>query len=41
MLLAEQRDQGFIDLRPGAGSLVQENRHLLMEWTESAGNSMT
>jgi type IV secretory pathway VirD2 relaxase len=33
MLLAEQRDQGFIDLRPGAGSsyLVQENRHLLID----------
>jgi type IV secretory pathway VirD2 relaxase len=33
MLLAEQRDQGFIDLRPGAGSsyLVQENRYLLID----------
>jgi type IV secretory pathway VirD2 relaxase len=33
MLLVEQRDQGFIDLRPGAGSsyVVQENRHLLID----------
>jgi len=33
MLLAEQRDQGFIDLRPGAGRsyLVHENRHLLID----------
>jgi type IV secretory pathway VirD2 relaxase len=33
MLIAEQRDQGFIDLRPGAGSsyLVRENRYLLID----------
>jgi type IV secretory pathway VirD2 relaxase len=33
MLRAEQRDQGFIDLRPGAGSsyLVRENRYLLID----------
>jgi type IV secretory pathway VirD2 relaxase len=33
MLIAEQRDQGFIDLRPRAGSsyLIQENRHLLID----------
>ena len=32
MLLAEQRDQGVIDLRPGEGSsyLVRENRHLMI-----------
>jgi type IV secretory pathway VirD2 relaxase len=32
-LLAEQRDQGLIDLRPGAGSshLVQGNRYLLFD----------
>ena len=32
MLLAEQRDQGVVDLRPNEGSLypVRENRHLLI-----------
>jgi type IV secretory pathway VirD2 relaxase len=32
MLIAEQRDQGVIDLRPGEGSsyLVRENRHLMI-----------
>jgi type IV secretory pathway VirD2 relaxase len=32
MLIAEQRDQGIIDLRPGEGSsyLVRENRHLMI-----------
>ena len=32
MLIAEQRDQGFVDLRPGEGSsyLVRENRHLMI-----------
>jgi type IV secretory pathway VirD2 relaxase len=32
MLLAEQRDQGVIDLRPGEGAsyLVRENRHLMI-----------
>jgi type IV secretory pathway VirD2 relaxase len=32
MLLAEQRDQGVVDLRPGEGSSypVRENRHLLI-----------
>jgi len=33
MLIAEQRDQGVVDLRPGEGSsyLVRENRHLLID----------
>jgi type IV secretory pathway VirD2 relaxase len=32
MLIAEQRDQGFVDLRPGEGSsyLVRENRNLMI-----------
>jgi type IV secretory pathway VirD2 relaxase len=32
MLIAEQRDQGFVDLRPGEDSsyLVRENRHLMI-----------
>ena len=32
MLLAEQRDQGVVDLRPGKGSSypIRENRHLLI-----------
>jgi type IV secretory pathway VirD2 relaxase len=32
MLIAEQRDHGFVDLRPGEGSsyLVRENRHLMI-----------
>jgi type IV secretory pathway VirD2 relaxase len=32
MLIAEQRDQGVIDLRPGEGSsyLLRENRHLMI-----------
>ncbi len=32
-LIAEQRDQGFVDLRPGEGQryLVQENRHFLID----------
>jgi type IV secretory pathway VirD2 relaxase len=32
MLIAEQRDQGIIDLRPGEGSsyFVRENRHLMI-----------
>jgi type IV secretory pathway VirD2 relaxase len=33
MLIAEQRDQGFIDLRPGEGGsyLVRQNRYLLID----------
>jgi type IV secretory pathway VirD2 relaxase len=33
MLIAEQREQGFIDLRPGEGGsyLVQKNRYLLID----------
>src|SRR5262249_40529594 len=33
MLIAEQRDGGFVDLRPGEGQryLVRENRHLLID----------
>jgi type IV secretory pathway VirD2 relaxase len=36
MLLAEQRDRGVIDLRPGEGSsyLVRENRHLMISRTK-------
>jgi hypothetical protein len=38
-LLAEQRDQGFIDLRPGAGSsyLVQGDRYLLFDRAKRLG----